>query len=357
MLIKADSPYTELKKSLKAKWAHIDYCINQAEAKRKELLSKINDIENLEDTSVTVFGSLARNEYTPYSDIDWTLLIDGKVNPNHIKLKNGISNIIKNISKKEIGQEATFGGMTISHDLVHKIGGNEDTNKNTTQRILLLLESCPVGDRATYDEVKKQILSTYITEDAGLFNSENKIPRFLLNDIARYWRTMCVDFAYKRRSRDGKGWAIRTIKLRLSRKLIYVSGLLSCYSCNDSSLIARIRRAKLPEKKQSILVNHLLDITSLTPLEILAKMVLQHKDLHEPARTVFDSYNDFIKLLRTKKNRDHLEKLSATQSNNDELYNYARQISHKFQNGLNSIFLDSTISPEYTDLTKKYGVF
>ncbi len=31
--------------------------------------------------------------------------------------------------------------MDLGHDIIHQIGGQYDTNKNTTQRILLLLES------------------------------------------------------------------------------------------------------------------------------------------------------------------------------------------------------------------------
>ena len=34
------------------------------------------------------------------------------------------------------------------------------------------------------------------------------VPRFLLNDFARYWWTMAVDFAYKQRTRFGEGAAI-----------------------------------------------------------------------------------------------------------------------------------------------------
>jgi hypothetical protein len=35
--------------------------------------------------------------------------------------------------------------MAFSHDIIHQIGGQNDTNKNTTQRILLLLESAAMG--------------------------------------------------------------------------------------------------------------------------------------------------------------------------------------------------------------------
>jgi hypothetical protein len=42
---------------------------------------------------------------------------------------------------KAPGQTGTFGNMAFSHDIIHQIGGQNDSNKNTTQRILLLLES------------------------------------------------------------------------------------------------------------------------------------------------------------------------------------------------------------------------
>jgi hypothetical protein len=34
--------------------------------------------------------------------------------------------------------------MIGSHDIVHEIGGEDDTNSNTTRRVLLLLESNPL---------------------------------------------------------------------------------------------------------------------------------------------------------------------------------------------------------------------
>ena len=39
-----------------------------------------------EDTSLVVFGSLARGEWTSGSDLDWTYLIDGQANSDHLRI-------------------------------------------------------------------------------------------------------------------------------------------------------------------------------------------------------------------------------------------------------------------------------
>jgi hypothetical protein len=116
--------------------------------------------------------------------------------------------------------------MVFSHALIHEIGGEDDTNRNTTRRLLLLLESRTVRRDDAYTRVVRGILDRYLLEDRGLWkgSSGHRVPRFLQNDFARFWRTMTVDFAYKLRNRAGDGWAIRNIKLRMSRKLA------SCYT-------------------------------------------------------------------------------------------------------------------------------
>jgi hypothetical protein len=42
-----------------------------------------------EDTSLVVFGSLARGEWTSGSDLDWTYLIDGGANSDHLLIAHG----------------------------------------------------------------------------------------------------------------------------------------------------------------------------------------------------------------------------------------------------------------------------
>ncbi len=213
-----------------------------------------------EDTSLVVFGSLARGEWTSNSDLDWTYLIDGEANSDHLKISQNIQRLFREEGYEEPGPTGTFGNMAFSHDIIHQIGGQYDTNKNTTQRILLLLESCPIGRRTeAYERVIRGVINRYLEEDVHPLTHDSKryrVPRFLLNDIVRFWRTMAVDFANKQRDRAGAGWGLRNAKLRMSRKLIFASGLLVCFSPNlDPTLNGQISTDKGDIKLR--LINHI----------------------------------------------------------------------------------------------------
>jgi predicted nucleotidyltransferase len=184
---------------------------HQSDQKKLELdalLRRKTTEYDSEDTSLVVFGSLARREWTTGSDLDWTYLVDGQANSDHLVIAQKINAAIKT-EFKDPGPTGIFGNMAFSHDLVHQIGGQSDTNKNTTQRILLLLESRAVGKESAYDRVIKAVINRYLEEDNHLLTEDGssyRVPRFLLNDIVRFWRTMAVDFASKQRDRSGNGW-------------------------------------------------------------------------------------------------------------------------------------------------------
>ena len=157
-----------------------------------------------------------------------------------------IESCLRDEAVKGPGVEATFGGLVFSHDLVNYIGGSDDSNANLTRRMLLLLESKCIGRDDAYRRVVNNVLGRYVVEDFGWMHGRNpgNVPRFLQNDMARYWRTLAGDFAYKRRQRAGRGWALRTAKLRLSRKLTYAAGLLMCFRCATHPPDSRIGRAR-----------------------------------------------------------------------------------------------------------------
>jgi predicted nucleotidyltransferase len=63
------SPVQLLEARLRANWEHIRGARERARNKRDELKSALAGFDS-EDTSVVVFGSLARDEFTEGSDID-----------------------------------------------------------------------------------------------------------------------------------------------------------------------------------------------------------------------------------------------------------------------------------------------
>jgi predicted nucleotidyltransferase len=313
-----------------------------------------------EDTSLVVFGSLARGEWTTGSDLDWTYLIDGQCKPEHLVIVQDIQKILKENAEKfrPPGQTGTFGNIAFSHDIIHQIGGQHDTNKNTTQRILLLLESIAIGKRIdAYERVIKGVIDRYLEEDNNhLLTADRKrfrVPRFLLNDIVRFWRIMAVDFASKQRDRGGDGWGLRNAKLRMSRKLIFASGLLVCSGANlDPDLQEEISTDKNGIKLK--LLQHIRNHVQLTPLQILEGSVERYGIPNSIGKQLFESYAEFLKMLDNKTDRTALENLRSENSRTDETFKRVRKISEAFERALDNIFFkNELIAP----LTRKYGVF
>ena len=310
------------------------------------------------DTSLVVFGSLARREWTAGSDLDWTYLVDGQANSDHLVIAQKINAAIK-AEFKDPGPTGIFGNMAFSHDLVHQIGGQSDTNKNTTQRILLLLESRAVGKESAYDRVIKAVINRYLEEDNHLLSEDGssyRVPRFLLNDIVRFWRTMAVDFASKQRDRSGNGWGLRNAKLRMSRKLIFASGLLVCFSCNlDPELQKKISTdGKDKSAIKLSLVKHIHDYVRLTPLQVLARSLQAYSVPASVQASLFASYADFLALLDDERARKNLEELRAEGSRTDPTFTRVKNISRTFEKSLDHIFFENE---HLKSLTRKYGVF
>jgi predicted nucleotidyltransferase len=313
-----------------------------------------------EDTSLVVFGSLARGEWTSGSDLDWTYLIDGQANSDHLRIAQKIHKVLRD-RFPEPGQTGTFGNMAFSHEIIHQIGGQNDTNKNTTQRILLLLESTPIGKRTqAYDRVIWGVINRYLDEDTHLLSRDStryRVPRFLLNDIVRFWRTMAVDFASKQRDREGAGWGLRNAKLRMSRKLIFASGLLVCFGATlDPDLKREISTGKSTDDNaiKSNLANHIKKFVMLTPLEVFDRSVQSYGVPDAISKDLFSAYSEFLKMLTDDAIRKALKELRAKDSRTDATFQEIRKISERFERALDAIFFEN---PLLAPLTRKYGVF
>ena len=81
-----------------------------------------------------------------FADTWFYLAALNPADPNHAHLVAWIRERLEALKLAKPGQTETFGVMAFSHELIHHIAGINDTNRNLTRRLLLLLESVAVRE-------------------------------------------------------------------------------------------------------------------------------------------------------------------------------------------------------------------
>lgn len=161
------------------------------------------------------------------------------------------------------------------HDIIEGTGSSDDDSENLfTTRLLLLLESQPLAGDRLYCQAVKQVLDMYFRDGRG---RKDFRPLFILNDILRYWRTLCLNYE-RDRSTEGKPWWKRNLNLKFPRKLTVFSTVLCIVATRMTS------------------AEDFLQVSSMTPMERLAFALDQMSDgaLHEGFARVLDDYEDFL---------------------------------------------------------------
>jgi len=110
------------------------------------------------------------------------------------------------------------------------IGGEKDGSSALTKRILILTEGKQAGGKLPLNEVRQAVMKAY----AAAERSRGRHVLSLCNDIARYYRTLCIEYKAKADDPD-KDWCTRNMKLRHSRKFWYFSCLMTIVALADTN--------------------------------------------------------------------------------------------------------------------------
>jgi hypothetical protein len=288
--------------------------------------AQLADVSN----AVVLFGSWGREELTEQSDDDWAVL--GDADPDLLARVQGVLGG----SDREPGQQDLFGLAFSCADLVRNIGLDADTNTNLTRRMLLLLESRAVAGHDEYVRCFGTVLDAYL----GHGVRDYRPPRFLLNDLIRYWRTICVDFEGKRRGAGGDDpkYASRNAKLRTSRKVLFAGGLLPV-------LLSHTKTA-------SEMPDFLARWFAAPPTDRLAAAFLGQDAMAEGVRAL-GAYDRWIGLLSQADVRAELASLRESTREASPLFGAIREIGDELQRGLLALLYETRLSP----LTRWYGLF
>lgn len=251
------------------------------------------DVALTGNSSICVFaaGSLGRLDSGRTSDLDvFVTTISGDAKKigrlEEIKYFAAILSLNQQLGYVELSNDGEFLKVFDVMENEGKVGSPTDDIENWfTTRMLLLLESNFLYNETAYHDHKQAILDFYFRDSVG---QDHFRPVFLLNDILRYWRTLCLNYEQKARTSPSASWKKKNFNLKFSRLLSVFGTVLPLILMKD------VRSDKIEQ------------LTSLTPMERLAEGLdaLNAPELQDDFKKFLDNYEFF---LQTKESQNFAE--------------------------------------------------
>jgi predicted nucleotidyltransferase len=108
-----NSSLAQLAQRLGVQWNQLAAASARTRNKKSELSRALAGLDSA-DTSIVAFGSLARNEFTQGSDIDWTLLIDGQAASEHLAIANKFGMRLQNLKEKSLAEKGSLASFPLA---------------------------------------------------------------------------------------------------------------------------------------------------------------------------------------------------------------------------------------------------
>jgi predicted nucleotidyltransferase len=275
---------------------------------RLELVgNKVKEEKFLDEPAITVFcaGSLARLEAGDKSDLDLFVTADGDGRLHsrlfEFTLFAHLIRINSDLKFPPFSNDGEYLKIHFLEDLKNRTGSRRDDIENLfTVRMLLMLESRPLINEALYYQHLTAILENYYRDGKGKSSFK---PLFLLNDLLRYWRTLCLNYEERRHDPE-RPWRKKNINLKFSRMLTVFGTVLPLVVWPVAN------------------VEELVEFCKFTPLERLATGLdrLQDQTLLEEWPSILDIYETFLSwkeddnienFLKDKDNKKMVEEAAA----------------------------------------------
>ena len=231
--------------------------------------------------------------------------------------------------------------MVSAPELVERIGLEFDTNASLTRRILLLEEGVSVLRPDLHRDFVNVILGRYLLDDGR----RGRPPGFLLNDVVRYWRTIAVDYEAKIwRDATPDGWGLRFLKLRISRKLTFVSAVISAFLIPMAD----------PQDPHGFLVDQFVDVPALARIAQLADYLGDDAAAMDALRSVLTIADEFCGFLHNADAREAARAVVPPASAaTDQQFRAMKDRARELQECLELLFFETALSP----LSRRYLPF
>ena len=259
------------------------FSVGVVEGLRARLTGAFSD--NVE--CVALAGSFGRLEGSKSSDADYVMVVRDADAATVNDDLDTISRAISSLGISPPNKSGVFAKPRTRAELIESVGRPGELSDVLGKRLLLLLESRPVYGDDLYLDLLDKVFSRYSAYHEG---EPAKEFAFLLNDLIRYFRYICVNYE-SNVWREHEKWALRNIKLRHSRVLMY-AGLL--FVLGEASKYSDERKRKT-----------VWEALPFTPLERLARVYTENGD--KSFFRVVGLYNVFLAHLSKDEVREKLQ--------------------------------------------------
>ncbi len=273
---------------------------------RDEAALRLSTIVGEEPLAIYVTGSFGRLEarFPRGSDLDLFFLY-GPQDGSHksrlsqltwFELAGELIRIARDLEFEEFSRDGAFLQVHNVWHIGKELGSqHEDAENSFTARLLLLLESRYVLNEDLYLSFMAETVGFYYGDypaNRGTFR-----PTFLINDILRFWRTLCLNYEHKRsrkrseqRSDDpNAAWradsALDNLKLRFSR-------LSTCYS-----MVIALAAESTPVTPARVLELCLTAPTDRWAIAAEHSMPSARSEALEKHKRILESYEYFLDLV------------------------------------------------------------
>ncbi len=306
---------------------------NNRRTELRNRLSTIDAISKIDSLTVFCAGSYARNEASEHSDVDLFFLCNGDRSDeetpktNELRLFGDLIDVAENMSFPRFSGDCRYLEIHDASQNLRALGSPEDDYDNHfTVRMLLLLESKPLFGERIYDGLIYEFIDSYFRDYPD--HEATFEPHFLVNDIARYWRTLQANYEHRRNQRDFERHERASQKVK-NYKLKY-SRLTTCFAT-----IAALASFDAPVKHDDVV-----SVISLTPRERLEGVAERMPAVEPIVAEVLELYAVFLK--QTELTADELQSLFKDRQKTTELFAAANSYGDKVYELIDKIDQDSS---------------
>ncbi|QKS88466.1 hypothetical protein [Curtobacterium flaccumfaciens] len=299
-----------------------------------------------EDIDIVAYGSLARFEATAASDLDY-LVVDYGNPADNTRTDRGLdaaddlrSQLESGVVLNGPGSSGMFGTAQPAVSFTNSIGLEADTNRSTSRRVLLLEESVSLLHPCRHDDLIGSIAERYLEARVA---GTSGVPRFLLNDLARYWRTISVD--YQAKTPSGNPYSLRYLKLTISRKFTYAASIAPLFQLSPVA------------HDPAALRQRLIEAYTMPPVVRFIKFIeaaIDDEDVQAAGRDALRIVDEFNGHVASHDWREQIERECQQPDPRDGTsFGATRELGRQLQSHLETIFFSQT----YAESSKRYLVF